>query len=135
LDVRCNPSARAFCHHWVFDYASHCIEKNGDQTSVVDEQTGPLGQEFGLMLREQRVGARLEDAMDNLGERVQSEELDLVITATMISQEVGGNLGEILQSLSETIRKKIEMAYFFNLVRLDFFSDYYCFGNHWWAYD
>lgn len=77
--------------------------------SVVDEQTGPLGQEFGLMLREQRVGARLEDAMDNLGERVQSEELDLVITATMISQEVGGNLGEILQSLSETIRKKIEM--------------------------
>jgi len=54
--------------------------------SVVDEQKGPLGQEFGLMLREQRIGAR-----------------------SMISQEVGGNLGEILQSLSETIRKKMEM--------------------------
>lgn len=77
--------------------------------SVVDEQKGPLGQEFSLMLREQRVGARLEDALDNLGERVQSEELDLVISATMISQEVGGNLGEILQSLSETIRRKMEM--------------------------
>jgi len=77
--------------------------------SVVDEQKGPLGQEFGLMLREQRIGARLEDALDNLGERVQSEELDLVISATMISQEVGGNLGEILQSLSETIRRKTEM--------------------------
>lgn len=77
--------------------------------SMVDEQTGPLGQEFGLMLREQRVGAKLEDALDNLGERVQSEELDLVISATMISQEVGGNLGEILQRLSETIRRKIEM--------------------------
>lgn len=77
--------------------------------SMVDEQTGPLGQEFGLMLREQRVGARLEDALDNLGERVQSEELDLVISATMISQEVGGNLGEILQRLSETLRRKMEM--------------------------
>ena len=77
--------------------------------SVVDEQKGPLGQEFSLMLREQRLGARLEDALDNLGERVQSEELDLVISATMISQEVGGNLGEILQRLSETIRRKMEM--------------------------
>jgi len=77
--------------------------------SVVNEQKGPLGQEFGLMLREQRLGARLEDALDNLGERVQSEELDLVISATTISQEVGGNLGEILQSLSETIRRKMEM--------------------------
>lgn len=77
--------------------------------SVVDEQKGPLGQEFSLLLREQRLGARLEDALDNLGERVQSEELDLVISATMISQEVGGNLGEILQSLSDTIRKKMEM--------------------------
>lgn len=77
--------------------------------SVVDEQKGALGQEFSLMLREQRLGARLEDTLDNLGERVQSEELDLVISATLISQEVGGNLGEILQSLSETIRRKIEM--------------------------
>lgn len=77
--------------------------------SVVDEQKGPLGQEFNLMLREQRLGTRLEDALDNLGERVQSEELDLVISATMISLEVGGNLGEILQSLSETIRRKMEM--------------------------
>lgn len=77
--------------------------------SVVDEQKGPLGQEFGLMLREQRLGARLEDALDNLGERVQSEELDLVISATTIAQEIGGNLGEILQRLSETLRRKMEM--------------------------
>lgn len=77
--------------------------------SVVREQRGPLGQEFGVMLREQRLGARLEDALDNLGERVQSEELDLVISATVISQEVGGNLGEVLGRLSETLRRKMEM--------------------------
>ena len=77
--------------------------------SMVDEQKGPLGQEFGLMLREQRVGARLEEALDNLGERVQSEEMDLVISAAVIAQEVGGNLAEILQRLSETLRRKLEM--------------------------
>lgn len=77
--------------------------------SMVEEQKGPLGQEFGLMLREQRLGARLEDALDNLGERVQSEEMDLVISASLIAQEVGGNLAEILQRLSDTIRRKMEM--------------------------
>lgn len=77
--------------------------------SMVDENKGPLGQEFGLLLRELRVGARLDEALDNLGERVQSEEMDLVISAALIAQEVGGNLAEILQRLSETIRRKLEM--------------------------
>ena len=77
--------------------------------AMVEEQPGPIGQEFGLLLREQRVGARLEEALDNLGERVQSEEMDLVISATLIAQEVGGNLAEILHRLSETIRRKLEM--------------------------
>ena len=82
---------------------------SGAVQSMVEEQTGPLGQEFGLLLREQRLGARLEEALDNLGERVQSEEMDLVISAALIAQEVGGNLAEILQRLSETIRRKLEM--------------------------
>ena len=77
--------------------------------AMVEEQRGPLGQEFGLLLREQRLGARLEEALDNLGERVQSEEMDLVISAALIAQDVGGNLAEILQRLSETIRRKLEM--------------------------
>jgi len=77
--------------------------------SMVQEQRGPLGQEFSLLLREQRLGARLEEALDNLGERVQSEEMDLVISASLIAQEVGGNLAEILARLSETIRRKLEM--------------------------
>jgi tight adherence protein B len=77
--------------------------------SMVEENNGPLGQEFSLLLREQRLGARLEEALDNLGERVQSEEMDLVISAALISQDVGGNLSEILASLSNTIRRKLEM--------------------------
>jgi tight adherence protein B len=77
--------------------------------AMVEEQKGPISQEFGLMLREQRLGTRLEDALDNLGERVQTEEMDLVISAALIAQDVGGNLAEIFARLSDTIRKKLEM--------------------------
>jgi len=77
--------------------------------AMVDEQKGPISQEFGLMLREQRLGTRLEDALDNMGERVQTEEMDLVISAALIAQDVGGNLAEIFARLSDTIRKKLEM--------------------------
>lgn len=61
------------------------------------------------MLREHRIGARMEDALDNLAERVKSEEMDLVVSAVLIAQDVGGNLSEILQGLSTTIRRKLEM--------------------------
>ena len=81
----------------------------GALQSLVDEHRGPLGQEFGLLLREVRVGARLEEALDNLGERVQSEEMDLLIAAALIAQEIGGNLADILARLSETLRRKLEM--------------------------
>ncbi|MDB4222398.1 type II secretion system F family protein [Granulosicoccus sp.] len=77
--------------------------------SYVNEVEGPLSQEFSLLQREQRLGARLEDALENLGERVQSEEVDLLVSAALIANDVGGNLAEILQSLAETIRRKIEM--------------------------
>ena len=77
--------------------------------SYVEENTGPLGQEFSVLLREQRLGARLEDALDSLAERVQSEEMDLVVSAAMIASDVGGNLAEILQGLSLSLRKKLEM--------------------------
>lgn len=77
--------------------------------AMVEEQKGPIGQEFSLLLREQRMGARLEEALDNLGERVQTEEMDLVISAALISQDIGGNLAEILSRLSDTLRRKMEM--------------------------
>ena len=77
--------------------------------AMVAEQTGPISQEFSLMLREQRLGSRMEEALENLGERVQTEEMDLVISAALIAQDVGGNLSEILHRLSDTIRRKLEM--------------------------
>jgi len=76
---------------------------------MVEEEIGPLGEEFSLLLREHRIGARMEDALDNLAERVRSEEMDLVVSAVLIAQDVGGNLAEILDGLANTIRRKLSM--------------------------
>ena len=77
--------------------------------SMVDENEGAIKQEFSLFLRELRVGTRLEEALDNLGERVRSEDMDLVISAALIARDVGGNLAEIFTRLSASLRKKQEM--------------------------
>lgn len=75
----------------------------------VDNGVGDLEREFAIVLREQRVGVRIEDAMDNLAERINSEEVDLMVSAVSIAQDIGGNLAETLQSLSDTIRQKMDM--------------------------
>lgn len=77
--------------------------------TMVNETKGPISQEFSLVLREQRLGMSLSEAMDNLAERVQAEELDLVVTATQIANDVGGNLSEIFRRLSDSLRGKMEM--------------------------
>jgi len=77
--------------------------------NMVDENDGAIKQEFSLFLRELRVGTKLEEALDNLGERVRSEDMDLVISAALIARDVGGNLAEIFTRLSGSLRKKQEM--------------------------
>ena len=81
---------------------------NAIQT-MVDENSGPVKQEFALMLREVRMGTGLEDALDNLAERVKSEDMDIVVSAATIARDVGGNLAETLSRLSVSLRRKNEM--------------------------
>jgi tight adherence protein B len=76
---------------------------------MVAETKGPISQEFGLVLKEQRMGMGLEDALDSMAERVQSEDMDLVVSAALIARDVGGNLAEIFLALSQTLRRKIDM--------------------------
>lgn len=77
--------------------------------NMVRETKGPISQEFGMVLKEQRVGVPLEEAMQNLGRRVGSENVDLVVAASLVAKDVGGNLAEIFERLSVTLREKIAM--------------------------
>ena len=69
----------------------------------------PISQELGLVVREQRLGAAFEDAIDHLAERIPSPDVQLVASALRISREVGGSLADTVARLGETIRKRLMM--------------------------
>ncbi len=73
---------------------------------LVRDQQGPLDQEFGLVLKEQRLGVSFDDAIQKMSQRLGIPDFVLVVVALRVSKEVGGNLSEPLQVLAETLRRK-----------------------------
>lgn len=69
----------------------------------------PTATEFKRVVQEVQLGIDMEDALEHLVSRLESEDLDLVITAVNIQREVGGNLAEILDVISHTIRERIKL--------------------------
>jgi tight adherence protein B len=69
----------------------------------------PTKTEFKRVVQEVQLGIDLQDSLNHLLERVESEDLDLVVTAVNIQREVGGNLSEILEVISNTIRERIKL--------------------------
>lgn len=77
--------------------------------TVAKEMTGPIAQEFGLVQKEINLGYTTEEALDNLLKRIKSDDLELVITAVLIQRQVGGNLAEVLDNISSTIRERVRI--------------------------
>jgi tight adherence protein B len=69
----------------------------------------PLSSELLRVIQETNVGATLEDALTDLSERVESYDLDMIITAILIQRTVGGNLAEILDNVGHTIRERVRI--------------------------
>ncbi|MAS36162.1 MAG: secretion system protein [Anaerolineaceae bacterium] len=69
----------------------------------------PTGTEFKRVVQEVSIGIDTDDAMQHMLDRVESEDLDLVVTAVNIQREVGGNLAEILEIISHVIRERIKL--------------------------
>src|SRR5207237_10186444 len=69
----------------------------------------PIGAEFKRVVREVGLGLSPQDALNNLLRRMPSEDLDLLITAINIQYEVGGNLAQILDTISHTIRERVRI--------------------------
>ena len=55
------------------------------------------------------LGTPIEDALNNLSKRVNSDDLELVITAVLIQRQVGGNLAEVLDNIGGAIRERIRI--------------------------
>jgi tight adherence protein B len=55
------------------------------------------------------MGSSLEQALQNLVKRVASDDMDLIVTAIVIHNQVGGNLARVLDSISSTIRQRVQV--------------------------
>ena len=66
----------------------------------------PIALEMRRMLRESNLGMSAEDALNALGDRIDSTDLDMVLTAINIQRTVGGNLAEILDKVASTMRER-----------------------------
>ncbi len=75
--------------------------------SVSKEMTGPVADEFAKLQKEISLGVNTETALENMVNRVGSDDLELMVTAVLIQRQVGGNLAEILDNISGTIRQRI----------------------------
>ncbi|MDR3562940.1 MAG: type II secretion system F family protein [Negativicutes bacterium] len=76
---------------------------------VAREMPSPIAAEFGRVMKELNLGVTTETALNNMTERVGSEDLDLVVTAVLIQRQVGGNLAEVLDNIAGTIRERIKL--------------------------
>jgi tight adherence protein B len=74
--------------------------------SILVENIGaPISEEFGLLLKEHRLGLTLDESMNNMGERVRSKNLDLVITSIQVARVAGGNLPQVFEDTATAIRE------------------------------
>lgn len=76
---------------------------------VSREMPPPISVEFGRLLKEMNLGVVSEEALNNLAKRMNSDDLDLVVTAVVIQRQVGGNLAEILDNIANTIRERVKI--------------------------
>ncbi|HET9644231.1 MAG TPA: type II secretion system F family protein [Burkholderiaceae bacterium] len=76
---------------------------------LVLESRPPISQEFDVMLREQRLGVSLDEALQHLNERVPLQSLTLAVAAMRIAHDTGGQLAEALERASQTLRNKLAM--------------------------
>lgn len=77
--------------------------------AVSREMPSPISDEFRRVVQEMQLGLPMERALDNLLRRIPSDDLDLVIAAMNVQREVGGNLAEILDTISFTIRERVRI--------------------------
>jgi tight adherence protein B len=73
---------------------------------LAEHQPAPLSQELVLVIRRQRLGRSLEEALDIMHSRIGGAEMALFTTAVAVARVVGGNLSEVLARLAQTLRDR-----------------------------
>ena len=73
------------------------------------EVAAPIGVELASVVREMAVGVPMQEAFANMLQRARSLDLDMLVTAISIQHRIGGNLSQILRTISHTIRERMRI--------------------------
>ena len=84
--------------------AGHSLLRAVD--AVSQDAVSPTSEEFSRIVNETRVGRDLSDSLDEVAERMRSDDFLWVAQAIAIHREVGGNLAEVLDAVGHTIRER-----------------------------
>lgn len=76
---------------------------------ISKELPDPVGEEFRLTYQQQNLGLPLREALGNMSVRVPLPDVRIFVSALQIQRESGGNLGEILDTLSAVIRERFKL--------------------------
>ncbi len=82
---------------------TQAIEALGEQAPL------PLSTEFAKVFQQQKLGIPLRDVLLDLGTRIPSRDLHFLITAILVQRETGGDLADILDRTTETLRERIRV--------------------------
>ncbi len=77
--------------------------------TLADEMPPPLSVEFKRTLQETNLGTHTDQALQNMCDRVKSDDLELVVMAINIQRQVGGNLAEVLDNIAHTIKERVRV--------------------------
>jgi len=73
---------------------------------VVQNMSGPLPQEFNLVLNKIRLGLSVEESLNEFGERIPRQDVQMFVTSVNILKETGGNLAETFETIVLTVRER-----------------------------
>ena len=92
---------------------------SGDLRAGLDIQTGlkhlseefipPLGEEFAKVVVEINLGLTITEALNNLSRRINTMDVQILCTGIIINRELGGNLSELVQNISDTVRERFRL--------------------------
>ncbi|TMC99784.1 MAG: secretion system protein [Chloroflexi bacterium] len=76
--------------------------------TVATKSQPPVSTEFERVTTEVTLGTSVEDALSALLLRINSPDLEFIVTAILLHTRVGGNLAEVLDNISDTLRDRLQ---------------------------
>ena len=77
--------------------------------SISKEMSEPIAGEFGRTMWEIKLGASMEEALERMAQRTGSYDLGLLVSAVLIQRKTGGNLADVLENISDTIKERLRI--------------------------